>query len=106
VIGCIASLRQHGKQVGGILNWSIDGRFESGRMGMCAAPKVFKSVKANSYWLISEPNSDIFEVDFYQQINNQLVLMDTGKVKVGLPDTTTLNRILSAPLTLRWIWDD
>ena len=79
---------------------------ESGRMGMWAAPKVFKKVSANSYWLIAEPDGDIFEADFYQQIQNQLVLMDTGRVKLGLPDTKTLNRTLSAPLTLRWIWDD
>ncbi len=73
---------------------------------MWAAPRVSKKVTARSYWLITEPDGDIFEVDFYQQIKNQLVLMDTGRVKLKLPDTTTLNRTLSAPLVLRWIWDD
>jgi len=106
MIGDIGVLHQSGKQVGGIFNWSIDGAITAGRQGMWAAPSVSKKVKANSYWLITEPDGDIFEVDFYQQLSNQLVLMDTGKVKLLLPDIETLDRTLRAPLTLRWIWDD
>ena len=48
----------------------------------------------------------IYKVEFYQQIKNQLVLMDAGTVELKLPDTITLNRTLPAPLRLIWIWDD
>ncbi len=75
-------------------------------MGKWAAPRASKKVTASSYWLIDGPSSDIFQVDFYQRMRNQLVLMDTGKVKLKLPDVETLNRTLQAPLTLRWIWDE
>lgn len=103
MIGVIGTLSQDNKQVGGIFNWSIDGVVAQGRMGRWKAPHISKKVTARSYWLLTEPDGDIFKVDFYQQLNNQLILIDTGKVKLGLPDTTTLNRTLLAPLTLRWI---
>lgn len=106
MIGEIGALYQKDKQVGGIFNWSIDGVIAKGRIGRWAAPHVSKKVTASSYWLITEPTSDIFKVDFYQQIGEQLILIDTGNVKLGLPDTTTLDRTLRAPLTLRWIWDE
>jgi len=105
MIGEIGTLKQ-GRQVGGIFNWSIDGSIKQGREGKWASPKVFKSIKANSYWLLTIPDNEIFEADFYQRIGCNLVLMDSGRVKVLLPDTETLNRTLYAPLTLRWIWDD
>ena len=75
-------------------------------MGKWTALKATKVVTANSYWLIKEPNGYIYEAKFYQQIRNQLVLMDAGRVELKLPDTTTLNRTLPAPLRLTWIWDD
>lgn len=106
MIGIIGTLSQDGKQVGGIFNWSIDGVVAMARQGRWKAPHVSKKVIASSYWLIAEPDSDIFKVDFYQQIGEQLILMDAGNVKLGLPDTTTLDRMLQAPLTLRWIWDE
>lgn len=106
MIGEIGALYQKDKQIGGILNWNIDGAIAKGRIGRWAAPRVSKKVVASSYWLISEPDGDIFKVDFYQQIGEQLILIDAGNVKLKLPDTTTLDRTLQAPLTLRWIWDE
>jgi len=104
--GQIGVLYQEGKQVGGVFDWAISGQMASWAKDDWAATKATKLVTAQIYWLIKEPDGDIFEVELYQQIRNQLVLMDTGRVKLGLPDTTTLNGTLVAPLTLRWIWDD
>ncbi len=106
MIGIIGVLRQDNEQVGGIFNWSIDATLADGIQGRWKSPKAIKKVTARSYWLVKEPDSNIFEVEFYQQVKGQLVLMDAGKVKLKLPDTTTLDKKLLAPLTLRWIWDD
>ncbi len=75
-------------------------------MGKWTALKAAKVVTASSYWLIKEPNGYIYEAEFYQQIRNQLVLMDAGRVELKLPDTVTSDRTLSAPLRLTWMWDD
>ena len=103
--GEIGTLYQEGKQVGGVFDWAISGRLASWAKDNWVEAKATKLVTAQSYWLIEKPDDDIFEVELYQRIRNQLVLIDTGTIKLKLPEVNVLNRTLPAPLTLRWIDD-
>lgn len=100
--GQIGVLYQGGKQVGGVFNWEIKGQMANSAEDNWVKIKAVKSVTALSYWLIKEPEGDIFKAELFQQIRNQLVLIDSGTIKLKLPDTNTLNRMLEAPLRLRW----
>lgn len=95
-----------GEQVGGVFDWEIEGIMGEGSKGRWKAPIVTKKVTALNYWLIKKPNGDIFKVELYQRVKNQLVLIDAGKVKLKLPETDILDKKLLARLRLRWIWDD
>jgi len=101
--GQIGVFYQGGKQVGGVFNWEISGQMANSAEDNWVKIKAVKSVTAQSYWLIQKPKGDIFEVELYQKIRNQLVLIDSGTIKLKLPDTVTLNRTLEAPLRLRWL---
>lgn len=101
--GEIGALFQHDKQVGGVYNWSINLAIDvSTNKELWYEYKVKKVITAHSYWLVSVPADNCFEAKFYKKIKGQLVLMDDGMVVVDLPDTTTLNRVLDAPLEIVW----
>ena len=102
--GEIGTLYQ-GEQVGGVLDWTISGRMASWAKDNWVEAKAAKLVTARSYWLTKKPDGDIFEVELYQRISNQLVLIDKGTIKLKLPEVNVLNRTLPAPLTLRWTDD-
>lgn len=95
-----------GEQIGGIFNWEIEGVMGEGSIRGWKAPSATKKVTAFSYWLSEKPKGDIFRVELYQRAGDQLVLMDTGKVRVKLPEVDILNKKLLASIRLRWIWDD
>jgi len=94
-----------GEQVGGVFNWEIEGIMGEGAKGRWKAPNATKKVTAFSYWLVKKPEGNIFNVELYQRIKNQLVLISTGRVKLKLPEVDILNTKLLAPLRLRWIDD-
>ncbi len=100
--GEIGVIYQEDKQVGGIYDWKIDiTPIPTIRDGWYEF-KVSKEVTAQSYWLITVPNGNCFEVKFYKVIQWHLVLMDGGKVEVDLPNRI-LDHRLYAPLEIRWI---
>jgi len=100
--GQLAVLYQ-GEQVGGIYDWNIDIRFEHLVVNKSRQYTSHKLIAALSYWLIKVPHGNEFDAEFYQVIQNNLVLMDAGKVSIDLPDRKTLNRRLYAPLEIGWL---
>ena len=98
--GEIGTLNQKGKQIGGVFDWGISGNKASWAKDNWVETKATKLVTVKSYWLINKPEGDVFEIELYQQIRNQLVLVDISTVKLNLPDTDTLDRKLST--SLRW----
>ena len=62
-----------------------------------------EKVKAWAYWLISEPDGNIYEAKFFQYGDKRLTLVQVGEVMIDLPDTKTLDRKLEAPLEFRWM---
>ncbi len=101
--GQIGALFQNGKQVGGVYNWEINLAFDSTIKDGWEKIKVVKHVKAQGYWLVELPIDNLYDVELYEEIDNQLVLMDTGKAVIDLPDIVTLDRRLDAPLRIGWI---
>ena len=90
-----------GKQVGGIYNWTIHVAYESTVKNDWVEVETKRTVSALAYWLIEKPESNIFEIELYQVVNNQLVLMQGGRAEINLPDKETLNRKLWALLEIR-----
>jgi len=101
--GKIGVLYQNGKQVGGIFDWEISAGMDSTAKNSWVERKVAKQITAQSYWLVNKPNGDIFDAEFYQHIKGRLVLIDTGTVRLNLPEANILDRTLLAPLRLRWM---
>ena len=101
--GEIGTLNQEGRQIGGFFDWSIDIVLDETIRHGVRELGVRKIVSASRYWLLEIPNSDIYEARFYKMISGQLVLMDEGQIGLGLPDKETLDRVLSAPLGMRWM---
>jgi len=91
-----------GKQVGGIYNWSVSLAVDSTVRNGWEEVIIIKHIFASSYWLIDPPDGTRFDIELYKYTQGKLVLMDAGKVDVGLPDIVTLNRRLYAPLELAW----
>ncbi len=99
----VATLKQHGKQVGGlfdceirvILNYTI-------RDGM-RDYKPIKRISALSYWLLEPIQSNEFDAEFFIVNGNMLVTIDAGKVVIDFPDVRTLDQRLYAPIDIRWI---
>ncbi len=100
--GELAALYQGGKQVGGIYDWQIDILFDSVIKNGWYEHKIIKNITAQGYWLNIAPDSDYFCVEFYKVIRGQLVLIDTGKVEVDLPNKI-LDRRVYIPLEIRWL---
>ena len=100
--GDLAVLYQGGKQVGGLFDWEIDIISNSTIRNGWYEVKISKGITAQGYWLTCAPDGCYFEVIFYKAIRGRLVLMDSGKVEVDLPDKT-LDRRLHIPLEIRWV---
>ena len=101
--GEIAVLYQSGKQVAGVYDWQISVWFENLVVNEVKEYLPRKEITARSYWLVKPVKKNEFDIEFYQRIQDSLVLMDTGKVVVRFPDTKTLNRRLDTPIEMRWI---
>ena len=91
------------KQVGGFYNWDTHVVAEFTTVDGWKEYKPVKHITARSYWLIDVPVDNQFTAEFYQLLGKQLVLMDVGEVVIDLPDTTTLDRTLYAPLEIVWM---
>jgi hypothetical protein len=100
----IATLKQNGKQVGGLYDSEIRIVLQYTTVDGMKEYKPVKKITALSYWLL-EPCDNEFEAEFYQVVNNDLILMDAGKVVIDFPDCHTIDRRLYAPLEIRWISD-
>ena len=98
--GNIGVLYQYGKQVGGIYDWEISLNFDTIVKDGWEEVKVIKKISALSYWLVEVPADEAFDIELYKHMDNQLILMDTGRVNFDMPDDETLNRRLYAPLEL------
>jgi len=103
--GQIASLKQDGKQVAGLYDWDCRVILNYSTKDGMKDYKPTKKLSALSYWLIEPVESNEFEAEFYQIFNNDLVLMDAGKVVIDFPDCHTLDRRLYAPIEIVWIKD-
>ena len=100
--GQIGILYQDGKQVGGVFDWEISAGMDRVAKEGWVERKVAKQITAQSYWLVKKPNGDTFDVKFYEHIKGRLVLIDTGTVRLKLPEVNILDKRLPAPLRLNW----
>jgi len=91
------------KQIGGVYDWSVNLAYEPSVRNGFKYYKVKKNISARSYWLIGIPLDNLYDIELYKIIKSQLVLMDSGKVKINFPDTQTLDKRLYAPVEIRWI---
>lgn len=101
--GELGVLRQEGKQVAGVYNWESRIILNYTVKDSMREYKPTKIMKARSYWLVEPVTSDEFDIELLKVIDNALVVMDSGKVKVSFPDTKTIDRRLDAPLDLVWV---
>jgi len=102
--GQIGILYQKGKQIGGLFDWSIHVNIAHAAKDKWIVRKLAqKQATALGYWLLAKPETDIFECRFYQYARGKLILLDTGIVKIKLPDTTTFNRKVLARLDIEWV---
>jgi hypothetical protein len=101
----IATLKQNGKQVGGLFDCEIRVILQYVTKDGMKDYKPIKKITSLSYWLLEPVSSNEFEAEFYQVVNNDLILIDAGKVVIDLPDKRTLDRRLYAPIEIRWISD-
>ena len=100
--GQIGVLKQNGKQVGGIYDWSVSLVYDSTVSKGWTKLKIIKNIYAQSYWLTEIPTDNIYDIELYKKVDSQLVPMDAGVVGIKLPDIETLNQRLYAPLELKW----
>ena len=103
--GQIASLKQNGRQVAGLYDWDCRVILNYTTKDGMKDYKPTKKLSARSYWLIEPVESNEFEAEFYQIFNNDLILIDAGKVVIDFPDCRTVNQRLYAPIEIRWISD-
>jgi len=101
--GQIAVLYQGGKQVAGLYNWEIHILLDYTTVDNMKTYKAHKRISARSYWLVEPVKENEFDIEFYQVLNDELVLMDAGKVAIDFPDCHTVDRRLYAPIEMRWI---
>ena len=99
----IATLKQNGKQVAGLYDIEIRVILQYSTKDGMKDYKPTKKLSARSYWLLEPITSNEFDAEFYQVLNNDLILMDAGKVKIDFPDKGTLDRRLYAPIDIRWV---
>jgi len=100
--GEIGALYQDGQQVGGIFDWEVTVSKRSADNGDWKDVKVFKDITAKSYWLIDAPASNYYEVKFFKAMRGRLVLLDSGRIEIELPNKS-LDRRFYIPLEMRWI---
>ena len=100
--GEIGVLRQSGKQVAGLYSWEIRIILQYVTKDGMKDYKPTKKLSAMSYWLLEPVTSNEFDAEFYQVVNNDLILMDAGKVAIDFPDKRTLDRRLYAPINVEW----
>ena len=98
----IATLKQNGKQVGGLYDNEIRVILQYSTVDGMKEYKPTKKITALSYWLLEPVRSNEFDTEFYQVLNNDLILMDAGKVIIDFPDKRTLDRRLYAPVNVEW----
>ncbi len=102
----IATLKQNGKQVGGLYDSEIRVTLQYTTKDGMKEYKPVKQITALSYWLLEPVESNEFDVEFFTIQSNQLVTVDAGKVVIDFPDLRTLGRRLYAPIDIRWIGDN
>jgi len=103
--GQIAVLYQHGEQVGGLYDWESRVILDYTTVSGVKEYKSHKKIEARSYWLIEPVKENEFDAKFYQTLNDNLILMDAGKVVIDFPDLRTLDRRLYAPIDIKWLSD-
>jgi len=99
----IATLKQNGKQVGGLFDCEIRVILQYTTKDGMKDYKPIKKITALSYWLLEPVSSNEFGVEFFTEKSNQLVTIDAGKVKIDFPDLVTLDRRLYAPINVQWV---
>lgn len=101
--GAIGVLYQDSEQVGGVFDWSITiGLKQSAREGWEEWGATPPKIAATSYWLLHKPRDTTYQADFFQYIQEQLVLMDSSIVQVEFPDLT-IGKRLWAPVRMKWM---
>ena len=101
--GQIAVLYQEGKQVAGLYNFEIRIILDYTTVNNMKVYKSHKRIDAQSYWLVEPVKENVFDAEFYQVMNDNLVLVDSGKVAIDFPDCYTVDTRLYAPVEVRWI---
>ena len=101
--GQIGVLYQEGKQVGGLYDWEFHIILDYTTKDGMKEYKPHKKIDARSYWLVEPVKENVFDAEFYQVMNDRLILMDAGKVAIDLPDCATIDRRLYAPIEIRWV---
>ncbi len=104
--GQIAVLYQDKKQIGGLRDWDCRVVMNYTTKDGVKEYKPIKHIDAQSYWILEPIQSNEFDAEFYQVLNNDLVLMDSGKVVIDFPDLRTLDQRLYAPIDVRWLKDN
>uniref|UniRef100_A0A6M3JSP0 Uncharacterized protein n=2 Tax=viral metagenome TaxID=1070528 RepID=A0A6M3JSP0_9ZZZZ len=100
--GQIGVLYQNGNQVAGVYDWEVSLAFDSTVRKGWEEVKSIKHITSMSYWLVEKPQGNLYDIELYQKVEGQLILMDKGTIAINLPDTETLDRRLYAPLNLIW----
>ena len=101
--GQIAVLYQGKKQVGGLYDWNARVVLQYTTIKGMREYKPAKHISAQSYWILEPIRDNEFDAEFYQVLNDDLILMDAGKVAIDFPDVRTVDRRLYAPIDIRWI---
>ena len=90
------------KQIGGVYDWTVIVSLDTSIYKGFKRNKPSKKILVMGYWLLEKPKGNEFNIELYKQVNEQLVLMDAGIVKIDFPDKT-LDRKLLAKLELEWV---
>jgi len=101
--GQIAVLYQEGKQVAGLYDFETRILLDYTTVNSMKVYKSHKRINARSYWLVEPVKENEFDAEFYQILNDNLILMDAGKVCIDFPDCHTVDRRLYAPIEIRWV---
>jgi hypothetical protein len=101
--GQIAVLYQNKKQVAGLYDWESRVILDYTTRNGIKEYKPAKKIEARSYWLVEPVKDNSFDAEFYQVLNDDLVLLDSGRVVIDFPDCKTLDRRLYAPISIRWL---
>ena len=101
----IATLKQNGKQVGGLYDSEIRVILQYTTIDGMKIYKPVKKITALSYWLLEPISSNEFDAEFFTVNSNQLVTVDAGRVVIDFPDLRTLDRRLYAPIDVKWLSD-